>query len=53
MQNLLANAVRYTRRGKVLLGARRLAGAVRIEVWDTGPGIPEGEREIVFREFRG
>jgi signal transduction histidine kinase/CheY-like chemotaxis protein len=52
VQNLLANAVRYTRRGKVLLGARRVGGAVRIEVWDTGPGIPEHGREIIFREFQ-
>ena len=52
VQNLLANAVRYTRTGKVLLGARRVGGAVRIEVWDTGPGIPECAREIVFREFQ-
>ena len=51
VQNLVANAVRYTRTGKVLLGARRLPGAVRIEVWDTGPGIPPAERETVFREF--
>ncbi len=52
VQNLLANAVNYTRHGKVLLGARRLPGAVRIEVWDTGPGIPAAEREAVFGEFR-
>lgn len=52
VQNLLANAVSYTRTGKVLLGARRLPGAVRIEVWDTGPGIPEADRRTVFREFR-
>ncbi len=51
VQNLLANAVRYTRTGKVLLGVRRVAGAARIEIWDTGPGIPAGEREAVFREF--
>ncbi len=37
--NLLANAVRYTRSGRVLLGCRRAGGAIRIEVWDTGPGI--------------
>jgi signal transduction histidine kinase/CheY-like chemotaxis protein len=52
VQNLLANAVRYTRRGKVLVGARRIPGAVRIEVWDTGPGIPEDARETIFREFQ-
>jgi len=52
VQNLLGNAVRYTRRGKVLLGVRRVGGAARIEVWDTGPGIPEGAREMIFREFQ-
>jgi CheY-like chemotaxis protein/anti-sigma regulatory factor (Ser/Thr protein kinase) len=52
VQNLLANAVNYTRSGKVLLGARHLPGAVRIEVWDTGPGIPETEHASIFREFR-
>ncbi len=52
VQNLLANAVRYTRRGKILLGVRRVRGAARIEVWDTGPGIPEDAREMIFREFQ-
>ena len=52
VQNLLANAVRYTRHGKVLLGVRRMRGAVRIEVWDTGPGIPECAREVIFCEFQ-
>ena len=51
LQNLIGNAVRYTRRGKVLVGVRHLAGAVRIEVIDTGPGIPEAERQAIFREF--
>lgn len=51
VQNLLGNAVRYTRSGRVLLGARRLGDAVRIEVWDTGPGIPEEQRDAIFREF--
>ncbi len=52
VQNLLGNAIRYTRRGKVLLGARRVGSAVRIEVWDTGPGIPEDKRDVIFREFQ-
>ena len=52
LQNLIGNAVRYTRRGRVLVGARRQAGRVRIEVWDTGPGIPEAERDNIFKEFR-
>ncbi|MBJ7418580.1 MAG: response regulator, partial [Niveispirillum sp.] len=52
VQNLLANALRYTPRGRILVGCRRLAGAVRVEVWDTGPGIPDDKREEIFKEFR-
>ncbi|SET85684.1 hybrid sensor histidine kinase/response regulator [Oceanicella actignis] len=52
LQNLVANAVRYTRAGKVLVGVRRLKGAVRIEVWDTGPGIPPEMISEIFQEFR-
>ncbi|MCV6597484.1 MAG: hybrid sensor histidine kinase/response regulator, partial [Mangrovicoccus sp.] len=51
LQNLVTNAIRYTERGRVLVGARRQAGKVRVEVWDTGPGIPETEQKAVFREF--
>lgn len=40
LRNLLSNACRYTERGSVLLGARRRGGKVRLEVWDTGRGIP-------------
>jgi len=49
--NLLANAVRYTERGGVLVACRRRAGALRIEVWDTGAGIPPEQLETVFEEF--
>lgn len=52
LQNFLANAVRYTDRGGVLIGARRRGGQVHIEVWDTGPGIPEAHRSAIFEEFR-
>lgn len=52
VQNLLANALRYTPRGRILVGCRRVAGAVRVEVWDTGPGIPEEKRQEIFKEFR-
>ena len=49
--NLLANAVRYTTRGGIVLGARRRGSEVRLEVWDSGIGIrPEVQPEI-FREF--
>ena len=51
LQNLIGNAVRYTDRGGVLVGARRIRRNLRIEVWDTGRGIPETEFENVFREF--
>jgi len=52
LQNFLANAVRYTVRGRVLIGVRRLPGALRIEVHDTGPGIDAEHRELIFEEFR-
>jgi len=52
LQNLLANAVRYAEKGKVLLAARRRGREVRIEVWDTGPGIEPREREKIFEEFQ-
>ncbi len=51
LQNLIANAVRYTIKGRVLVGVRRRRRNVRVEVWDTGPGIPESEHENIFREF--
>jgi len=52
LQNFLANAVRYTERGDVLLGVRRADGGLRIEVHDTGPGIPVAQRRLIFEEFR-
>lgn len=51
LQNLIGNAIRYTDRGRVLVAARRRGGFLRLEVWDTGPGIPEAERENIFKEF--
>jgi len=52
MRNLVANAIRYTDRGKVVLGARRCAHGVRIEVWDSGRGIPKDKHREIFQEFR-
>ena len=52
VQNFLSNAIRYTPEGKILLGCRRLKGYIRIEVWDTGPGIPEDQLAHIFEEFR-
>ena len=51
LQNLIGNAIRYTTSGRVLVGTRRLNGASRVDVIDTGPGIPESERKNIFREF--
>ena len=52
LQNFLSNAIRYTPRGRVLLGVRRIAGGLRIEVHDQGPGIPESLQAEIFEEFR-
>jgi len=51
IRNLVANALKYTRRGKVLLGCRRRAGALSIEIWDTGIGIPREELQAIFEEY--
>ncbi|MEP9371354.1 hybrid sensor histidine kinase/response regulator [Mesorhizobium sp. KR1-2] len=51
VQNIVSNAIRYTRNGGVLVGARRRGEMIRIEVADTGCGIPEDQREAIFEEF--
>ena len=51
MQNLIANAIKYTKRGRVIVGVRRNGGSARIEVWDTGPGIAKEDRRTIFQEF--
>ena len=52
VQNLVANAVHYTDRGRIRLLARRRGWQVRLEVRDTGPGIPPAERNRIFEEFQ-
>ncbi|UBB19445.1 PAS-domain containing protein [Comamonas odontotermitis] len=52
VQNFVSNAIRYTRRGKIVLGCRRSGAHVRIEVHDQGPGIPESLQTEIFEEFR-
>jgi CheY-like chemotaxis protein len=49
--NLVSNAVRYTSRGGIVVGCRQRGEMLRIEVWDSGPGIPEGHRQNIFGEF--
>lgn len=52
IRNLMTNALRYTPSGKVLLGCRRLPEGLRIDVCDTGVGIPEDKLSDIFQEFR-
>jgi len=49
--NLVSNAVRYTLRGGIIVGCRRRGEVLRIEVWDSGPGIPADQRQNIFGEF--
>ncbi len=51
VRNLLTNAIKYTKTGKVLLGCRRRRGILCVEVWDTGIGIPENEYKAIFDEY--
>lgn len=52
LQNFLSNAVRYTERGRLLLGVRRCGAEAEIQVWDTGSGIAPSEQRAIFEEFR-
>jgi signal transduction histidine kinase/CheY-like chemotaxis protein len=51
LRNLISNAVRYTDRGGLVLGCRRQDGGLRVEVCDTGRGIPPEKHREIFREF--
>lgn len=50
LRNLVSNAIKYGKGGRVLVGCRR-GGGPRILVCDQGPGIPPGEQELIFEEF--
>jgi signal transduction histidine kinase/CheY-like chemotaxis protein len=50
IRNLLSNAVRYTSKGRVLIGCRRAGERVRIEVWDSGIGIKSDDIHRIFEE---
>lgn len=52
LMNFTSNAVRYTERNRIVIGVRRSGDQLRIEVWDTGPGIATPERRTIFDEFR-
>ncbi len=52
LRNLLANALKYTPQGGVLLGCRRAGAVLRIEIWDSGIGIPTAQLQEIFEEYR-
>jgi signal transduction histidine kinase len=52
LQNFVSNAIRYTHKGRILLGCRRIGDELRIEVHDTGIGIPEDKSATIFQEFQ-
>jgi signal transduction histidine kinase/ActR/RegA family two-component response regulator len=49
--NLVSNAIRYTRRGGIVVVCRRRGDALRIDIWDSGPGIPGDQLQGIFSEF--
>jgi signal transduction histidine kinase len=52
LQNLLTNAIRYTEPGgRILIGCRRSGPEIRIDVYDTGIGIPEQQMPRIFESF--
>lgn len=52
LRNFLTNAIRYTGAGRILLGCRRHTDHVLLQVWDTGPGIPQDKLTEIFQEFK-
>lgn len=51
LQNLISNAIKYTPEGRVLVGCRRRDKRLRIDVYDTGLGIPQSKKKAIFKEF--
>jgi CheY-like chemotaxis protein len=51
LQNLISNAIKYTPRGRVLVGCRRHGQSLQIGIYDTGVGIPILKRGEIFKEF--
>jgi Na+/proline symporter/signal transduction histidine kinase len=52
LQNLVSNAIKYTPKGRVLVGCRRRQGRLRVDVHDTGIGIPHSKKRMIFQEFQ-
>jgi PAS domain S-box-containing protein len=51
LRNLVLNSIRHSPGGRILVGCRRAGDLVRLEVWDTGPGIPKEKLDEIFEEF--
>jgi Na+/proline symporter/signal transduction histidine kinase len=51
LQNFISNAIKYTPRGRVLVGCRRHGQSLQVSVYDTGVGIPVQKRGEIFKEF--
>jgi two-component system CheB/CheR fusion protein len=51
IRNLLGNAVKYTRQGRIVIACRHRGGNLRIEVRDSGIGIEEDQLQAIFEEF--
>ncbi len=51
-RNLLQNAFRYTKSGKILLNCRKRNSKILLQVWDTGRGIEDHQQEIIFAEYQ-
>ncbi len=51
MHNFISNALRYTAKGGVLIACRTRGRRLALEVWDTGPGIPQSQWDNIFKEF--
>ena len=51
LRNLVSNSLKFTQHGGILLAARRRRGEHVIDVYDTGPGLPEDRYEKIFQEF--
>jgi CheY-like chemotaxis protein len=51
LQNLISNAIKYTPKGRVLVGCRRDGKRLRFDVYDTGLGIPASKKKVIFKEF--
>ena len=53
LQNLISNAIKYTEKGRVVLGCRRRPeGHIEVQIHDTGPGIAKDKQKLIFKEFQ-